>query len=191
MLALNEYDPLVRNNLLEEYIDGMKEQNRKALVDFYEITKDAIYGFILSIIKNKEEALDIFQDAYIKLYENASKYQKEGKPLAWIMTIVKNLCYENLRKQKNNVDLEVLNNVGVVDKHNKKVEDKMVLDLAFQMITLEERNIIMLHVIGGMKYREIAKLLNLPLSTVLSKYHRAIKRMKEILKEDMKWKGKR
>lgn len=186
MLALNEYDPLVRNNLLEEYIDGMKEQNRKALVDFYEITKDAIYGFILSIIKNKEEALDIFQDAYIKLYENASKYQKEGKPLAWIMTIVKNLCYENLRKQKNNVNLEVLNNVGVVDKHNKKVEDKMVLDLAFQMITLEERNIIMLHVIGGMKYREIAKLLNLPLSTVLSKYHRAIKRMKEILKEDMK-----
>ena len=61
----------------------------------------------------------------------------------------------------------------------------MILTIAFQKITDEERNIIMLHIIGGLKFHEISKMLELPLSTVLSKYHRTIKKLKKILKEDM------
>ncbi|HIS18836.1 MAG TPA: RNA polymerase sigma factor [Candidatus Coprovivens excrementavium] len=186
MLALNEYDPLVRNKLLEDYIGGMIEQDKNALVNFYEMTKEAIYGFILSIIVNKDDADDIFQEVYIKIYENSSKYKKEGKPLAWIMTITKNLCYEKIRKRKNHVDIEEVYNVGFDDKDSKRIEDRMILNMLLNKITEEERTIIMLHIVSGMKYREISKTLNLSLSTVLSKYHRALKKMKNYLKEDMK-----
>lgn len=186
MLALNEYNPLIRNRLLEECIEGMISKDRDSLVKFYELTKKSIYGYILSIIKNKHDAEDIFQEVYIKVYENVVKYKSEGKPLAWVMTIAKNLCYEKIRKNKDTDDIDEMHNVGVHDKNNKNVEDKMILDIAFKKITDEERNIIILHVVSGMKHREIANLLSLPLSTVLSKYHRAMKKMKDLLEEGMK-----
>ncbi len=186
MLALNKYDPLTRNRLLEEYIEGLVLRDKDSLVNLYEFTKDSIYGFVLSIIKNKHDAEDIFQEVYIKIYENADKYKSEGKPLAWMMTIAKNLCYEKIRKNKDTSDIDEMHHIGESDKHSKNVEDKMILEIAFQKITDEERQIIILHVVSGMKHREIAKLLNLPLSTVLSKYSRAIKRMKDLLKEDIR-----
>ena len=48
----------------------------------------------------------------------------------------------------------------------------------------EERQIVLLHAVTGLKHREIAALLELPLSTVLSKYHRALKKLREQLKGD-------
>lgn len=186
MLALNEYDPLVRDNLLEDCIEGMNNFDKDALVNFYEMTCNAIYSFILSIIKNKHDAEDIFQDVYIKIYESTSKYQKKGKPLAWILTIVKNSCLEFLRKQKNHSNIDDLYDVGFTDKEKKKIEDRMLIDTIFINITEEERNIIILHIVSGMRFIEIAKFLNLPLSTVLSKYHRAIKKVKKVFEEDIK-----
>ncbi len=186
MLALNEYNPLTRNKLLEEYIDGMKQKDKESLVNFYELTKSSIYGLILSIIKNKHDAEDIFQEVYIKVYENIEKYNSEGKPLAWLMTIAKNLCYEKIRKHKDVSDIDEMHNIGIYDKNSKNIEDKMILNIAFKHITEEERNIIILHIVSDLKYREIAKILELPLSTVLSKYHRAIKRMKDLLKEELR-----
>ncbi len=186
MIALNKYDPLTRNKLLDSYIQGMVDKDKNSLINLYELTKEIVFGFILSIIKNKCDAEDIFQEVYIKLYENCEKYNSQGKPLAWIMTVTKNLCYENLRNKKDVSDIDEMHNVGAYDKNNKNVEDKIILDIVFNKITEEERNIIILHVVSGMKYREIADYLNLPLSTVLSKYHRAIKRMKDLLKEDVR-----
>ncbi len=163
----------------------MTNKDKESLVNLYELTKDAIYGYVLSIIKNKHDAEDIFQEVYVRLYENCTKYDSQGKPLAWIMTIARNLCYEKLRKIKDTSDIDDMYDMGSHDKNHKNVEDKMILDIAFKKITDEERNIIVLHIVSGMKFREIAKYLELPLSTVLSKYHRAIKRMKDLLKEDM------
>lgn len=185
-LALNEYDPFEKNSLLDECMEGLVNRNKDSLILLYELTKNVVYGLILSIVKNKHDAEDILQEVYIKVYLNAEKYEKKGKPLAWIVTITKNLCYEHLRKSKDNVDIDEMHDIGFNDKKNKNVEDKIILNIAFKQISDEERKIIVLHVVGGLKYREIAKILDLPLATVLSKYHRAIRRMKELLKEEMK-----
>ena len=60
-----------------------------------------------------------------------------------------------------------------------------IVKTIFENITDEERSIIVLHVVTGFKHREIAKMLDLSLSTVLSKYNRAIKKLRKILEEDM------
>lgn len=187
MLALSKiFNPFNRNSLLEDCMEGIVKKDRDSLVILYEETKEAIYGYALSILKNKHDAEDVFQEVYIKIYEKAETYNATGKPLAWIMTIARNLCYEKMRKHKDEGNIDEMHNLGIVDKGNKNVEDKIILDIAFSKITDEERNIIILHIVSGLKHREIAKLLELPLSTVLSKYNRAIKRMKDLLKEDMK-----
>ena len=173
------------NSLLEKYIEGMSNRDKDSLIEFYEATKKDVYGFILSIIKNKEDAEDIFQEVYIKVYENAYIYQSQGKPLAWTLTIAKNLCYMKLRGKKETVDIHDMYYLSNDDNTSEKVENKLILKTIFNSISDEDRNIIILHVISGLKHREIAKMLSLPLSTVLSKYNRAIRKLKKMLKEDM------
>ena len=168
------------NSLLEKYIEGMSNRDKDSLIKFYEITKSDVYAFILSIIKNKEDAEDIFQEVYIKVYEGADMYQAYGKPLAWLLTIAKNLCYMKLRGKEETVDIDDMYNLS------NEVENKLILKAIFENVSDEERNIIVLHIVNGLKHREIAKILDLSLSTVLSKYHRAIKKLRKILEEDMK-----
>ena len=63
-------------------------------------------------------------------------------------------------------------------------EERILLQHALAAIGEEERRIVLLHAITGMKHREIAALLELPLATVLSKYHRALKKMRAYLEGD-------
>lgn len=174
----------IDNSLLEEYISRLVERDKEALKSLYESTKTAVYGFVLSILKNKHEAEDIFQEVYIKVYENADTYYGGGKPMAWILTIAKNLCLMKIRKHKEHLNLDDMHEI-LPNKKKDNIDDRIILTIAFQKISDEERNIVMLHVIGGLRFHEISKMLELPLSTVLSKYHRTMKKLKNILKEDM------
>ncbi|MBR2716874.1 MAG: sigma-70 family RNA polymerase sigma factor, partial [Oscillospiraceae bacterium] len=60
-------------------------------------------------------------------------------------------------------------------------EDRIVLETAFRVLSEEERQIIMLHAVSGLKHREISELLQRPLSTVLSRYSRGIKKLRREL----------
>ena len=61
-------------------------------------------------------------------------------------------------------------------------EDRMMLAALLRLLTEEERQIVVLHAVSGMKHREIAALLKMNLSTVLSKYNRALKKLREAAK---------
>ena len=62
------------------------------------------------------------------------------------------------------------------------LEDRQMLQEALARLGEEERRIVLLHAVTGLKHREIAALLELPLSTVLSKYHRGLKKLKSLMK---------
>ena len=62
-------------------------------------------------------------------------------------------------------------------------EDRLVLEQCLKALDDSERQIVILHAVGGMKHRETAELLGLPLATVLSKYSRAIKKLKSKLEK--------
>ena len=73
----------------------------------------------------------------------------------------------------------------LVEEENKN-EYKELLGLCFHILTDEERNIVVLHALSGLKFREIANILEKPLATVLSKYHRSLKRLKnEIIERSL------
>ena len=174
-----------QESLLEKYIKDISFGNKDSLSDLYNVTKTSVYGFALSILKDLHEAEDVFQEVYIKIYENASFYQANGKPLAWILTITKNLALMRLRKKRNHMDLAELNEILADNKGVNDTETQMLISTVFKYISDEERNILILHSVSGFKHREIAKMLGIPLSTVLSKYNRAIKKIKKRMGEDI------
>mgnify|MGYP000852136100 FL=1 len=63
----------------------------------------------------------------------------------------------------------------------QNAEDRMTLEKAFTVLPEDSCRIIMLHALSGMKHREIAELMNMPLSTVLSKYKRGIEKLRSEL----------
>lgn len=153
-----------------------------ALERLYLQTKDAIYGYALSILKNSYDAEDILHDCYISIYQSADKYVSVGKPMAWIFTITRNLCHSRLRGRKRMSEVPeedweryIESNEGV------SMEDRVVLEHCLKDLRDEEREILLLHVLSGLKHREIAELMDRPLSTILSKYHRALKKMRAFL----------
>ena len=182
MLApnINEY----QESLLEKHIKDISLGSKDALSNLYSFTKTSVYGFALSILKDLHEAEDVLQEVYIKIYENASFYQPNGKPLAWILTITKNLALMKLRKTKNHVDVDELKESLAGHKGLNETENQILICAVFEYISDEERNILMLHSVSGFKHREIAKMLEIPLATVLSKYNRAIKKLRKRMGEE-------
>ena len=153
-----------------------------AFAQVYEATSSAVYGFALSILQNKEDAEDVMHDAYIKLHQNAGKYQPQGKPLAWLLTIVKNLSYNKLRDRRPHEDIDegkTLADPTAVAASD--IENRLLIDNAMRGLDESERNVITLHAMAGWKHKEIANFLEMPLSTVLSKYRRGLEKMKQAM----------
>ena len=164
---------------LSSYIVRIADKDTNAIHELYDSINKNVYAYSLSILKNHDDALEVMQDTFITIYNNADKYENQDKPMAWILTITKNLSYMKLRKSKVMSDIDDL-----VFASNDNHDDKLLVKYLLDKLTKEEREIVILHVVNGFKFHEIAKLLNLKLPTTLSKYHRAIKRIKEIVKEE-------
>ena len=102
--------------------------------------------------------------------------------MAWILTITKNICLMRLRQKKYTPF-----SYGELDEKRdgldqiSDIEDRMVLQKAFEVLTEEELQIIMLHAVSGMKHREISEAMAIPLSTVLSKYRRGLRKLRHEL----------
>ncbi|WP_296561794.1 RNA polymerase sigma factor [uncultured Acetobacterium sp.] len=171
-------------NIDEAIFTRIADNDMAAFEEFYRLTERTVYAFVLSTLKNHDDALDVVQDTYLKIRAAAHLYQPMGKPMAWVFTIARNLAISKIRsKQKNDsltlTDLENdLNFSYVSDK-----EDRLVLQTALKILNNEETQIILLHAISGFTHREIAKSLEMNLSTVLSKYHRGLKKLKKHLTE--------
>lgn len=172
--------------VLERCIKNITLGSKEAITELYELTKSAVYGFALSILKNIHEAEDVLHDVYIKIYDNSSTYQENGNPMGWILTITKNLSLMQLRKKKHSIDIdEIIETIPSKSGHND-AHTKLLLEAAFEYISDEERNILTLHAVAGYKHHEIAKFLEIPLSTALSKYNRAIKKIRKYISEEGK-----
>ena len=160
----------------ENLILQMAHGNGEAFRELYLATSSIVYGYALSILKNSADAEDVMHDAYIRAFNGAAAYQPRGKPLAWLLTIVRNLSYNKVRSGKPTVDINAYDRPSPIDEQ-KGALDRIVLRKALEILDEQERQIVVLHALAGLKHREIGELLELPTGTVLSKYHRALKRL--------------
>lgn len=167
---------------LDRCIEETATGNMEGFKKLYTETKSSVYGFALSVLKNPDDAEDVLQDCFVKVFSAAADYKSQGKPLAWILTITRNLCLQLLRDKKKQADIpeeDWEKYIGETD--DVSTEDNIVLTELLQTLAEDERQIVVLHVVSGLKHREIADFLKMPLSTVLSKYNRSLKKLNEKL----------
>ena len=165
----------------EALIPKIAEGDREAFCLLYEQSRTAVYGYCLSLLNKREDAEDAMQETYLKLRSAAHLYRPQGKPMAWIFTIARNICLMRLR-QKPGIPVEEAEKELSAD-HTAQTDTRLMLEQALRALTQEERQIVVSHALAGMKHREIAEMLDIPLSTVLSKYNRGLEKMRRKLEE--------
>ena len=158
---------------------GVAAGDKQAFTELYRMAGQSIYAYALSILKSPAEAEDVLQDTFLKIRAAAPLYRPMGKPMAWMLTITKNICLMKLRQQKNLsfFPLEELDTSADFSQITDS-EDRLVIQAALRVLSDEECQIIVLHAVTGWKHREIAQQLGMPLATVLAKYHRGLKKLK-------------
>ena len=185
MLVENHFKPLrpvMDPHDLEELLRQIALGSQQAFEELYRATDSAIYGYALSLMRNHHEAQDIMMDTYLKIRCAAHLYMPMGKPMAWILTITKNIARTKLPSAGRQIPLDDLEET--TPSFDRDSEEAVALEQAMKVLGDQERQILILHAVTGLKHREIAEMLGMPLATVLSKYARSLKKLKKALEED-------
>ncbi len=168
--------------VLEPLMLRMQAGDQQALGELYHRTRTAVYGLALSYLKHSHDAEDVTQDTFVRVWENAHQYRPMGTPLAWVLTVTRNLSLMRLRERGRTGEMSDEEWAKLAsDNPLVTSEDRHVLQAALAQLGDEERRVVTLHAVTGWKHKEIAQLLEMPLSTVLSKYRRALQKLKNIL----------
>ena len=185
LMTTEYYAPAEERHQLQQLLHRIAGGEREALAELYQRTKTAVYGLALSYLKNAHDAQDLTQDVYVQVWNCAKQYRPAGSPIGWLLTVCRNLCLMRLRREKNNAALSEEEWDAIpAQECGLDADERILLQYTLAALSDEERRIVLLHAVTGMKHREIAALLELPLPTVLSKYHRALKKMRVILEGD-------
>lgn len=184
--AFGEDSERARAAVRDEDILAVARNGPDALRRLYEKTSKGVYAYALSLLKNAHDAEDVCQETFLSIYDKAGDYEPQGKPMAWIITVAKRHALTVLRKERGKSYIEEAEKANTeAFSRTENTEQRLLLQAATEVLNYDERQIVMLKAVAGMKAREIGKILGMPLNTVLSKYHRAIGKMRlYIEKED-------
>ena len=170
----------------------VKTGNVQAFCEFYEKTKSQVYRYAFQIMRHAQDTEEVVQETYLKIWKEAASYESNGKPMAWVFTIARNYCYMSLRKRQR-LSEESLEEIqeqegseepGALCQEIELAPERQTLMDALMQLNEKERQIVLLHKVSGMKHREIAEEFDMPISTVLSVYHRAMKKLWERIEKN-------
>ena len=164
----------------KKIINKLKERDNDTFELVYYEYKDLVYFVAFSVLKNKNDTEEIVQDVFIRMLNEIDKF--DGRYFkAWLLKMTKNLSinkYRSINKEDNISDDEI-GNFASIDEFKKRdylLEIEEILDeQCFKVVVL--------HLVYGMKHREIAEYLGIPLGTVCTLFNNSIKKLKKIYLE--------
>ena len=141
-------------------------------------------GVCYRFAKNREDAEDMLQEGFIKVFTQIKQYRNEGALEGWIRRIVVHTCINILKKNKKFSDMVDINFAHKIHTHEDFVpslmQAKQVVE-CIRLLPLGYRTVLNLYAIEGFSHREISNLLDIEESTSRSQYTRAKAMLEDIL----------
>jgi RNA polymerase sigma-70 factor (ECF subfamily) len=162
----------------DDWIRDLRRGSTGAFERIMDATNGMVYGTALRITGNREEAEDVLQDAFLRLWKNRSSVQNAG---AWLRRVAMNLALDVLRRRKKRRTLEEF--PAAPERGRGPSADRLHREL--DGMEPERRETYILRVFGGLSYREIAEKTGASLGTVMSRLHRARNELYEGLKDEL------
>ena len=146
-----------------------------------------IYNYLLRITGNREDALDLTQDVFLKAYQNLRKLDDRERFAPWLYRIAHNEAYSMFRKRRPEADSDDLTGeatelgITVGGSSIFPVELSLAVASALERLSPEQREAVVLKIYQGFKFEEMAEILSCPVSTVKSRLYSALDLLKEQL----------
>jgi RNA polymerase sigma-70 factor (ECF subfamily) len=176
--------------IVVQQIEGLLAQvalgNRKAFSELYDLTSAKLFGVSLRVLGNQTEAEDVVQEAFIKVWQSAGKYQVNGlSPMTWLITLTRNTAIDRIRQRRQTVD--IADQTDLADKQPNP-EDSAVLSAERRRLegclsTLEADRATAVRgaYVEGFSYDELAQRFGVPLNTMRTWLRRSLLSLRECL----------
>lgn len=178
-----------------EYIAGLKSNNRQLYAEFVDVFASRIYNVALKILQNKEEAEEVAQDVFIKIFQSVEMFDCSCSLKTWIYRITVNKSLDVLRVRKRKTGWLVLSSffnqeeeekIVAVDFENPGIqleqkEEAEILLIAIEKLPERQKAVFVLYQFEDMSYKEIASTLEISVSAVDSLMSRAKKQLRAYL----------
>jgi RNA polymerase sigma-70 factor (ECF subfamily) len=143
-----------------------------------------VYNYVLRITANREDALDLTQDAFLKAYQNLRKLDDPGRFAPWLFRIAHNEAYSMFRKRKPETDVDEIEpeatetKITVGGSSVFPIELSLAVASALDRLSTDQREAVVLKIYQGFKFEEMAEILSCPVSTIKSRLYTALELLK-------------
>ena len=171
-------------------IDACKKGDRKAQFELYRLYSSAMYNTTLRIVRDPDDSEDVMQEAFLKAFSRISTYRGEVSFGAWLKRIVVNKSLDFLRLRRERVSLDEVNKVEEIPE-----DDPGVIEFAYSADEIRKaiyalpegyRIVLSLILLEGYDHEEVSEILRISNATSRTQYHRAKKKLAELLKKGKK-----
>ena len=141
-----------------------------------------IYNYLLRLCRNSEDAMDLSQEVFLKAYQNLKRLDDPARFGPWLYRIAHNEGYSLLRRKRPEADLTETTSVDPGGgRAMAKVETGLAVESALALLGEDQREAVLLKVVEGFKFEEMAEILGCPVSTIKSRVYTALDLMKGYL----------
>jgi RNA polymerase sigma-70 factor (ECF subfamily) len=169
--------------------------DRGAFAQLVDIYKDKIYHLAYRMMGNAQEAEDVVQETFLRVYTNLDRYDEQQKFSTWMYRIATNLCIDRLRKRRStySLDAEMQNGEGndwysLMPSNEDTPENQLILSETQSQIkesieSLPEKykSILILRYFHDLSLQEISEIVNMPVTTIKTRLHRGREYLKKKL----------
>jgi RNA polymerase sigma-70 factor (ECF subfamily) len=178
-----------------EIIKAVQAGGKERFSVLVERYKRRAYLIALTLVNNREDAMDLAQDAFLKSFRAIKEFDASRPFFPWFYRILKNTCLSHLKRRKliRKFSLSATEaDEGDIELPDQTYDPCLIVDRneakekvweAFNRLNLKSREIIMLRHFQDMSYEEIAKALDIPIGTVMSRLFHARRQMKEMIEK--------
>jgi RNA polymerase sigma-70 factor (ECF subfamily) len=174
----------------QEILEACKKGNRLAQRHFYEHFKDKMFGVCLRYANNRQDAEDMLQEGFIKVFRDLHQYQGLGSLEGWVRRVIVNVALQMLRKQKNAFETMELDHVAyrfgeemtVFEEGNELA--KALIKLMHKLPT-GFRTVLNLYVMEEFSHAQIAEELGISIGTSKSQLNRAKAHLRALLDKSL------
>ena len=174
-------------------VEQARRGDKEAFSYLMEKYEKKVFSLALRICGQREEAEDLAQEIFLKVYQKLKTYQGEAAFSTWLYRVAANTCYDRLRQLKRDINQQLEYNEKIFYKNGMNPEEEFFnrqeilnLEKALMMLPEDLRLILLLREQYGLRYEEIAKTLSLNLGTVKTRIFRARERLRKILMQQEK-----
>ena len=180
----------IASESLLEIMSRVARSDRTALEELYQLTSSKLFGICLRICGDRSAAEDVLQEVYIKVWHRADQYQAGTySPISWLAVIARNSSIDWLRKNgRENLDDEAVIDIIADDAPlgDSVIEEKQqkarIMD-CLEALDEEQNRPIRSAFFGGLTYSQLAKQIEVPLSTMKSRIRRGLMSLKKCLED--------